>query len=182
MRISIGGSIGSGKSTVLARLAREGYTVFFEPIDQWKHLSKFYQDRKRWGFTFQIEVLNSFSKCPNDGMVVCERSPWESYNIFSKMLVSNGEMNADEFELYGKLYDTLAWKPDLFIYLRTSPETCMARIRERDRHCESNINMEYLQYLNSMYEDVYNREYVCVDANRAHDEVYEDVKNIIKTF
>jgi deoxyadenosine/deoxycytidine kinase len=182
MRISIGGSIGSGKSTVLERLKQDGYTVFFEPIDQWKHLSKFYQDKKRWSFTFQVEVLNSFSRCPEEGLVVCERSPWESYNIFSKMLVSSGDMNVDEFELYGKLYDAMAWKPDLFIYLRTSPETCMERIKKRDRQCESNIDMGYLTYLNSMYDEVYNREYVCVDANRDHEEVYQTVKNIITNF
>ena len=179
MRISIGGSIGSGKSTVLERLRRDGYNVFFEPIDQWKHLTKFYQDKKRWSFTFQVEVLNSFLKCPDDGLVVCERSPWESHNIFSKMLVTSGDMTVDEFELYGKIYDALAWKPDLFIYLRTSPETCMRRIKQRKRLCETNIDAPYLEYLNSMYDDVYNREYVGVDANKSHEEVYQSVKNII---
>lgn len=180
MRISIGGSIGSGKSTILQKLKDDGYNVFFEPIDDWKHISKFYSDKKRWSFTFQIEVLNSFTQCTNNGLVICERSPWESYNIFSKMLVDSGDMTADEYELYDKVYKTIAWKPDLFIYLQTTPETCFERIKKRNRSCENNIDMSYLKNLNCLYDGLYTRSAVCVDANRDVDDVYAEITTILE--
>lgn len=184
MKISIGGSIGCGKSTILDRLKKDGYAVFFEPLDEWKHLPKFYENKERWSFTFQMEVLNSFQKLKHEGeqCVVCERSPWESYHIFSKMLLENGCMTPGEFELFERLYDKLAWKPDLFIYLRTTPETCQERIRKRERPCETSIDIEYLKRLHEKYEALYARGIVCVDANRTVDEVYKDVVTIIAPF
>jgi len=179
MRVSFGGSIGSGKSTVLNMLKQDGYNVFFEPIDEWNHLSKFYENKKRWSFTFQIEVLNSFVQCPNDGYVLCERSPWESYHIFTKMLVENGDMSVDELELFNKLYENIAWKPDLFIYLRTTPEVCMERIIKRNRACESSIDVPYLRSIHDLYDKMYERNHIIVDANRSMSEVYDDVSQVL---
>lgn len=181
MKISIGGSIGCGKSTLLDLLKKDGYTVFFEPVDEWKHLHKFYEDKKRWSFTFQMEVLNSFQQLKQED-IICERSPWESYHIFSKMLLENGCMTPGEFELFEGLYNKLAWKPDIFIYLRTTPETCRERILKRQRPCETNIDIAYLKSLHEKYEALYARGIVCVDANRTVDEVYKDVVKIIAPF
>lgn len=181
MRISIGGSIGSGKSTILDMLKKNGYDVFFEPIDEWKHMSNFYRDKKRWSFTFQVEVLQSFMQCDDsESMVICERSPWESYNIFCKMLVENGDITPSEAELFKKLYDTIAWKPDVFIYLHTRPEVCYERIQKRNRACEKDINMSYLYALHDKYENTYSRGTVRVDANRSIQHVYEDIIKILK--
>lgn len=184
MKISIGGSIGCGKSTILDKLQKDGYTVFFEPLDEWKHLPKFYENKERWSFTFQMEVLNSFQqlKQENEHCVICERSPWESYHIFSKMLLESGCMTPGEFELFEGLYHKLAWKPDLFIYLRTTPETCHDRILKRQRSCETNIDIQYLQKLHAKYDALYTRGIVCVDANRSVEEVYADVVKIIEPF
>lgn len=182
MRISIGGSIGSGKSTILQMLKANGYDVFFEPVDEWKHISKFYEDKKRWAFTFQIEVLNSFTSCPNKKTTICERSPWESYHIFAKTLLTSGDMTVDEFELYKNLYDKFAWKPDLFIYLRTDPSICMERIKLRNRLCEASIDLEYLKTLHTLYDSIYLRNAVCINANNHEDNVFNDVLNAITTF
>lgn len=179
MRISIGGNIGCGKSTILDLLQKDGHAVFFEPVHEWKHLQKFYDDKQRWGFTFQMEILNSFQQ--SNDHVIYERSPWESYHIFSKMLLENGYMTPCEFELFESLYKKLAWKPDLFIYLRTTPEVCNERVKQRQRSCESNIDMEYLRTLHEKYDALYTRDIVCVDANRSVQEVYDDVVRIIRT-
>jgi len=58
--ICVEGNIGSGKSTLLAGLKRLGYIVFEEPVEsRWaEHLVTLYSDQKRWGFTFQIEVVD----------------------------------------------------------------------------------------------------------------------------
>ena len=181
MRVSFGGSIGSGKSTVLNLLERDGYNVFFEPIDKWNHLSKFYEDKKRWSFTFQIEVLNSFVQCPKQGFVLSERSPWESSQIFTKMLVENGDMTIDELELFNKVYDNISWKPDVFIYLRTTPEICMQRIINRNRNCESTIDLPYLKSIHDLYEKLYERDHLIIDANKSVLDVYDEVTRALAT-
>merc|ERR1740137_475030 len=58
--ICVEGNIGSGKSTLLSGLKNAGYTVFEEPVEsRWgKHLATLYSDQKRWGFTFQVEVID----------------------------------------------------------------------------------------------------------------------------
>jgi len=57
--ICVEGNIGSGKSTLLAGLEKAGYIVYQEPVEsRWaEHLITLYSDQKRWGFTFQIEVV-----------------------------------------------------------------------------------------------------------------------------
>ena len=35
--------------------------------------------------------------------------------------------------------------PDVIVYLRASPEACMARLKKRSREEESNIELEYLE-------------------------------------
>lgn len=180
MRISIGGSIGSGKSTVLKKLQECGYDVFFEPIEEWEHLAEFYRDKSRWAFTFQVEVLHSFTKCcDSDKIIICERSPWESDKIFSKTLVEDGSMSMNEYNLFKKIYEQLAWKPDIFIYLKTTPDICMKRIMERNRNCESTISMEYLEHLHNTYENIYPRNSIVVDASQPADVVFSKIKELL---
>jgi deoxyadenosine/deoxycytidine kinase len=167
-------------------LKNNGFNVFFEPVDEWKHISQFYNDKKRWAFTFQVEVLNSFTSCPNTEITICERSPWEAYHIFSKTFVSSRYMSDAEFELLTNVSASLSWKPDLFVYLRTHPLVCMDRIKHRNRPCESSIGIEYLNSLHTLYDSLNTlQDDVCfkiVDANRSYDDVYLDVVNVITSF
>ena len=58
--ISVIGNIGCGKSTLLTSLSDKQFDVAYEPVHEWKFLPKFYNDMKRWCFTLQVEILNSF--------------------------------------------------------------------------------------------------------------------------
>ena len=40
-----------------------------------------------------------------------------------------------------------------YIYLRSNPESCIARIKKRNRLSEDNINLEYLKKLNNLHEE-----------------------------
>ncbi len=42
--------------------------------------------------------------------------------------------------------------PDVFVYLKVSPEECFIRMNERSRSQEDGIPLEYLQHLNKNYE------------------------------
>ena len=68
--ISIEGNIGSGKSTIL-KIIRESFpelAILDEPLTEWQNVGEnkdinllglYYQDPKRWGFTFQIYAFMS---------------------------------------------------------------------------------------------------------------------------
>jgi deoxyadenosine/deoxycytidine kinase len=149
--VSVIGNIGCGKSTLLHGLTNKGYGVIFEPVNQWKFLKQFYTDMQRWCFTLQIEVLNSFNNMNTKDKIV-ERSPWEACNIFAKNSHINKLMSDEEYELICQLTNSIGYKPDVFIYLRSTPDICMERIKIRNRECESSITKEYITQLHQLYE------------------------------
>ena len=57
MKSVIDGNIGCGKTTQLKILENIGFNVRYEPIEDWP-LDLFYSDMERWGFLFQIVVLD----------------------------------------------------------------------------------------------------------------------------
>jgi deoxyadenosine/deoxycytidine kinase len=63
-----------------------------------------------------------------------------------------------EFEMYQRVYDDL-WKlADLKldhrpIYLRTSPEVCLERMRRRARSEEAAVGLDYLQKIHKLHEE-----------------------------
>ena len=70
--ISIEANIGAGKSTLLNRLEKRGYTVVYEPIDEWTHgdnlLQHMYQDPKRYMLTFQTYALTTRVKALREAL------------------------------------------------------------------------------------------------------------------
>ncbi len=60
--VSIEGNLGAGKSTLLSFL---NVDTIKQPVDLWENvggvniLEKYYDDPKRWGFTFQLNALHS---------------------------------------------------------------------------------------------------------------------------
>lgn len=153
MHISVIGNIGCGKSTLLSSLQDKGIHVEFEPVKEWTLLTKFYNDMKRWAFAFQMEVLHSFSKINTTSRcTIVERSVWESFYIFAQNLRNTQCLTDEEFTLCEKMHDKFGSIPDVFIYLKTSPETCFERIKKRNRLAEEKISLEYIQNLHTLYE------------------------------
>lgn len=85
---------------------------------------------------------------------------------------------------------------DVVFYLRTSPETCMRRLMERNRPEETNrISLEYLQNLHDLHENWLNtrsetmiglRKFykpssvIVIDANQSVDDVYKTIEHETK--
>jgi deoxyadenosine/deoxycytidine kinase len=161
----IDGNIGTGKSTVLNKLKDEGYLVFEEDLSNWGTLLDFfYQDPKRWMCTLQIKILTSMRSQyermrahKGDTYVFVERSPISSM-IFIENGVKNGCLTKDEETLIHDIYDRLAWKPDISFYINTDVDTCFARMRTRNRECERDVDISYLQFLHEGYIKTYESE------------------------
>lgn len=160
--VTVGGNIGSGKTTCLehleSHLDKTMFTVRYEPIRQWHDwLTKFYQNPKKFVFGFQIKVLLSFlyldkSKSTPHHVFVTERCPLDSLHIFSTNALNARLLEKPEFDIIQELTTKLAWTPHLYIYIRTTPEISLERIKKRGRDCETVVTLKYLQELHILYE------------------------------
>lgn len=188
MKICVEGNIGSGKSTVITRLCQDKrIPVFLEPVDEWKEwLSLFYTDPSRWGLAFNLQVLMTFNQWKNnDFTAVYERSPISNRHVFTQIGYEQGRLNSLELGLFDSMYNKLAWKPDVIIYIKTDPEVSMQRMQERARDCECAVPLEYLQSIHFKHEELFRikqtRNVFVVDGNRGQDDVYNDVLQIIES-
>jgi deoxyadenosine/deoxycytidine kinase len=168
--ISLEGNIGAGKSTLFNELkaVHPEWTFVDEPVDEWMTLrdsdgksllQKFYEDRRRWAYTFQITALLSRSKAlsraaVDSQVIITERSLEADRNVFAKMLSNEGEINQLEWNLYQAWYqhvNTMCPKIDAFIHLDTPVTICDDRMRQRARAGENSIAVEYLDKLDNYH-------------------------------
>lgn len=189
--ITIGGNIGCGKTTVLSNLSKE-WTVFKEPLEKWgSWLDLFYTNPERFAFSFQMKILHDFlyftpAQKQSDDLLITERSPLDSLYVFCKTLKDSKTITHMEYNLFKEYVDTIGWKPDTFVYLRTDPETCMQRMRERARECETGVDDKYIRQIHDAYEKFVNVLQAdpditvhVIDANVSADQVYATIKQKI---
>merc|ERR1719361_1033702 len=181
--ICIEGNIGSGKSTLIKSLEGSGYEVHPEPVrERWgQFLPILYNDPARWGMCFQMEVLDWFHSLkesfnrhagrqsskmqkttePKDSiwiskqdLVIVERSPQSAFEIFTTNLHDCGLLTDWETSLLLRFYPLTLWRPAKLFYLRTPPETCCDRIRQRSRNGEEQVDEDLLQALHNKHEEL----------------------------
>ena len=179
MKISIVGNIGSGKSTVIKKLSNH-VNCYQEPIHKWSFLPLFYKNQEKYAFHLQIQILLSFYDYVIDNCSgVFERSSWESFYIFTTSLFNENKLTNEEYDIIKQLYNIIGWKPEITIYLRCSPTTCLKRIQNRNRECESSISLDYLEKLYRIYENHLNIYDFVIDAEQHNDVVYQKVSDIV---
>ena len=169
--VAVQGNIGSGKSSAMATLQHNPFVdIVPEPLDQWgAWLELFYDEMRAAGdgkkknsrsLGMQLQVLSSFHRSRSElplstSTALFERSPASSRRIFVQCMAQRGDMDTHEVQLYDQIYAQLGWEPELDIYIRCPPETCLKRIRARDRAQEDSITLEYLQQLHHAHEKLY---------------------------
>jgi deoxyadenosine/deoxycytidine kinase len=174
--LSLDGNIGAGKSTLLAeiRKAIPELHVVDEPVGQWTSLHNadgksllelFYEDKKRWAYTFQncailtrlkniqeaVQRLDSSVKGPQ--IILTERSVLTDKYVFAQMLRDAGDMDPLEWELYDSWFSIFSKQHPVhgIIYLSTSSATSKERIHIRNRQGESRISSSYLEALDRQH-------------------------------
>ena len=156
--IVVEGVIGVGKTT-LARLLGEafGATVLLEAVEENPFLSAFYADRAR--YAFQTQVFFTLSRYRQQSELAQIQSGVVSDYLFAKNVIFAGlNLQGDELDLYRTLYDILAERirpPDLVVYLQADLATLQARIIERDRPFERNMDWGYIAALRDAYESFF---------------------------
>lgn len=173
--LCIEGLIGAGKTTICQEL-QENINQFLEttnmklkilkePVDYWRELGlldRFYKDQNRWAFTFQLTALVTkcmeLMKLDDDTVYIIERSPYTDLNCFAKLCNMSGSIDDMEMNIYMLYFKHFISQLETkcaiqFIYLKTSPEICMDRIKKRDRAEEKGIPIEYLISLEKLHDN-----------------------------
>ncbi len=160
--IAIAGNIGSGKTTLAAKLGKHyGWQVLFESVEDNPYLRDFYEDMKRWAFHLQIYFLNSRFKQINEirsasKATIQDRTIYEDAYIFAANLHKSGHINERDYNSYLDIFHSMVKfvePPDLLIYLRADIPKLVEQIQKRGRDYESAIRLDYLKTLNEHYED-----------------------------
>ena len=164
---SIEGNIGSGKTTIFNKLRKimqsEKIRFIEEPVDIWQTIKsgeddenilvKFYKNKEKYAFSFQIMAyltfLKQIKKCIQENplceIIISERSIESGYNIFTKMAIDEKYMNDIELQIYQMMYQENPFKLSGIIYVNVEPAICRERIAIRAREGESIISLEYLE-------------------------------------
>jgi deoxyadenosine/deoxycytidine kinase len=171
MIFSIEGNIGSGKSTLLKKLNKinDKQIVYLqEPVDIWNEIKdingktiieKYYEDNERYAFSFQmmayISRLSQIRNAYKEGVIlITERCIFTDFNVFARMLYDSSKIEEIEFLIYKKWFDEFLKELPIptLIYIKTTPETCLERVKKRNRKGE-NIPLEYLQTCHDYHEN-----------------------------
>jgi len=168
--VAVAGNIGVGKSTLVSMLSdRLGWEPFYEPVAENPYLADFYEDMRAWSFHSQVFFLTNRLRAhrqliDHPTSAIQDRSVYEDAEVFAYNLYQQGLLAPRDYKSYYELYSVLADflpPPDLVVYLRASVDTLMERIRHRGREYERQINPEYLDQLNRLYERWINHFSLC---------------------
>jgi len=157
--ITIDGNIGCGKTGVLNHLHKMyKLPVDLEPVDNWQpYLNNMYNNKNN---TFHFQVRIWLDRCwiqtnnININNIYVERSPFFIKKTFielakEKKLISDNEYNI-LLDLHRKT--DIMWDKNIYIYLRSNPESCLERIQKRNRLSEDKIDIDYVKRLHELHE------------------------------
>lgn len=181
-----------------------------EQFQENKFLPLFYEEMKKNGpnaynkyalpsqMVFLKVRVGRESSCNTDiATYIIDRSMYEDRFIFAENSFQNGLLNKKEFEEYCDFFEHLSNKTDPFdisIYLRAKTKTLVDRVKKRGREMEDDIDPDYLETLNKLYEEkflpymkesgqggnllVYDVD--DVESDQLAQKVFEDIQNVMK--
>jgi deoxyadenosine/deoxycytidine kinase len=160
--ILVAGNIGSGKTSLTQRLGeRLGWLTAYESVADNPYLPDFYADMRSWSFHLQVYFLGHRAQqhiemAQDPRSAIIDRSIYEDAFIFARALHHMGNLNERDYNAYRQLFNLVVTNlppPSLLIYLKAPVQTLTDRIHRRGRSIESSISPEYLELLDSFYED-----------------------------
>lgn len=168
MYIAIAGNIGSGKTTLTNMLAKHyKWTKFLEPVAQNPYLEDYYKDIPRWALNMEVFYLkqrfkNLLDILKSKDTIIQDRSIYEGVYVFAENNRKMGNMDERDYTTFMELFQemmSVVRPPELMIYLRASVPHLVKNIQKRGRDYEQKIPLDYLQGLNTLYEDFIENKY-----------------------
>ncbi len=174
--VSVEAAIGTGKSSLLRLLqntlgSNGKWIVVQEPVDQWQSvggehnlLEAYYADQSRFAFSFQTNCVLSRITAVQKALdtvddhvevVILERCWASDRNTFAEMLKARNKISPMEWALYDEWYNFACRNAPIIdghLYLECSTDTCMARLRKRDRTEEVGVTEDYQRELIDRHE------------------------------
>ena len=161
--ISIEGTIGVGKTSLANMISTDlKAKLILEKFEENPFLKDFYGNQDRYAFQTQLFFLLSRYSQHQD---------LKQVDIFSKIIVSDymfikdrlfAALNLNDREMV--LYDNIAKilekdiiYPDLAIFLQADTDKLMSNIKTRGRQYEQNIDWNYIDSLNQVYNEYFFR-------------------------
>jgi len=167
--VLVEGNIGSGKTTFLQHFAEfEHVDVKKEPVGRWMDLNGnnllelMYGDPKRWALLFQsyaqLTLMENHRHSQGGKSVkIMERSVFSARYCFAENMHQSKMLGDSEFCVLDQWFkfvnEECNINVDLIVYLRTTPETALERVKKRNRSEEAGISLDYLTELHNLHED-----------------------------
>lgn len=157
--IYVDGVVGVGKTT-LSKIISEHFNkeLYQEPVYENPILDKFYYDKKRYSFSLQVLLLNKrlemIKEAIRNGGGVFDRAIYCD-KIFADILHDDGDLSKDEYDLYLELSQNMfkyIQPPKLIIYLETTVDNAIEKIKNRGRDFEQIMPRNYWEKLNFHYD------------------------------
>lgn len=154
--LAVDGPIGVGKTSLVERLVKRFEAVkVLEDVEN-PFLPDFYRDRP--GSAFQTQLYFLLSRFRQQREIVQQelfhRLVVADYSFPKDRIFAYLTLSDEDLDLYERLYLSLEPQvpvPDLVLYLTADVDTCMARIRKRNRPFEREISEDYLAELIEAY-------------------------------
>ena len=153
--ISIAGIIGVGKTTLAENLAKMlGGKLLLEAYDTNPFMPEVYAGKKQFALDSQLYFLTTRTEQLNPDVLTAGRIGISDYVFDKELIYARRLLDARQLTLYERTYPLLASQvvsPVLVIYLHDSAQSCLERIRRRNRPYEQRIEMKFLEVLDSDY-------------------------------
>lgn len=158
--LAVDGPIGVGKTTLVEMLSDrfEGVKIL-EDVNN-PFLPEFYEDRP--GAAFQTELYFLLSRYKQQQEIaqreLFDRLLAADYTFPKNRIFAYLNLSDDELMIFDKLYALLEPQvpvPDLVLYLVADLDTCMGRIKKRQRSFERKMSEEYMAELIDAYNHYY---------------------------
>lgn len=159
--LAVEGVIGVGKTSFCNILSTKmNAKLILEEVEENPFIQGFYKDKNRYAFQAQLFFLLSryrqLSEIQQEELftdITITDYIFEKDNLFATLNLNEKEMVLYN-QIAGKLKSDLV-KPDFVIYLQCSTERLLENIKIRGREYESNIDPNYIDELNNIYNDFF---------------------------
>lgn len=160
--VLVAGNIGAGKTSLTERIgARLDWKTSFESVADNPYLPDFYGDMRQWSFHLQVFFLGHRAQqhlalAADAQSAIADRSIYEDAHIFARALHHLGNLSERDYLAYRAVYELVVShlpRPDLLLYLKAPAPALIERVRRRGRAIEGGITPDYLQLLDSFYDE-----------------------------
>jgi deoxyguanosine kinase len=157
--VSVAGIIGVGKTTLTKKLADSlGCKILLEPYDTNPFMPDVYAGKKELALDSQLYFLTSRIGQLSRDILLAGQIAISDYVFEKELIYARRLLNAQQLALYETICPPFAAKaaaPVLVIYLRDSPLKCLERIQKRNRPYEQQIELQFLEALDSDYKQLF---------------------------